>query len=58
MLQLSKILHTRSEWKRKAIERAAEIREFRKDKRRHQQKIAQLKAQIKELTQSSIKKNT
>ena len=43
MLQLSKILHSRDEWKNKAIERSAEIREFRKTQKRHLEKIAALK---------------
>ena len=43
MLQISKILHSRDEWKNKAIERSAEIREFRKTQKRHLEKIAALK---------------
>ena len=49
MLQQSKILHGRDEWKKKAIERGDDIREFRKNKKRHLEKIAQLKLQRWEL---------
>lgn len=43
MLQLSKILNSRDEWKNKATERAAELRELRKTQQRHLNKIAELK---------------
>ena len=45
MPQISKILNSRDEWKNKAIERAAELREFRKSQQRHLEKIADLKRQ-------------
>ena len=43
MPQISKILNSRDEWKIKATERAAELREFRKTQKRHLEKIAELK---------------
>ena len=51
MLQTSKILHSRDEWKNKAIERSAEIREFRKTQKRHLEKIAELKLRNREMEQ-------
>jgi len=45
MLQISKILNSRDEWKNKATGRAAELREFRKTQQRHLEKIADLKRQ-------------
>ena len=45
MPQISKILNSRDEWKNKAIERAAELRELRKSQQRHLEKIANLKRQ-------------
>jgi uncharacterized coiled-coil DUF342 family protein len=52
MLQYSKVVRSRDEWKRKAVERAEEIREHRKAQKRHQRKIAQLKADISALEQA------
>jgi len=49
MLQMSKILNSRDEWKNKATERAAELREFRKTQNRHLEKIAELKRQNHQL---------
>ncbi|SMG65196.1 hypothetical protein BMETH_3143135275669, partial [methanotrophic bacterial endosymbiont of Bathymodiolus sp.] len=43
MVQLSKILHSRDNWKRTTIECRYEIREFKKTKQRHLKKIAELK---------------
>jgi len=43
MLQQSKLLNSRDEWKNKATERAAELRELRKTQKRHLAKIAELK---------------
>ena len=58
MLQLSKILHGRDEWKKKAIERGNEIREFRKNQKRHLEKIAQLKLHNREMQKTmEVKKN-
>ena len=49
MLQMSKIANSRNAWRKKATERADEIREFRKTQKRHLEKIAELKRQICEL---------
>lgn len=49
MLQMSKIIHSRDEWKQKAVGRATEIREFRKTQKRHPEKIAGLKQQVQQL---------
>jgi transposase InsO family protein len=58
MLQRSKLICSRDEWKHKAVQRAGEIREHRKTQRRYQQRIAQLKAQICALEQAGeVKKN-
>jgi len=46
MLQISKVLKSRDEWKNKAVERATEIREFRKTEKRHLKKMAELKRQL------------
>jgi len=59
MLQLSKILHGRDEWKKKAIERGDEIREFKKTQKRHLEKIAQLKLHNREMQKTiEVKKNS
>jgi hypothetical protein len=59
MLQLSKILHGRDEWKKKAIERGDEIREFKKNQKRHLEKIAQLKLHNREMKKTiEVKKNS
>ena len=47
MLQQSKILRSRDEWREKAIERADEIREYRKSENRHQKTIGELKHTVK-----------
>jgi len=52
MLQMSKLIGSREEWKRKAVERANEIRELRKTKKRYQEKIAELKAEINTIQQA------
>lgn len=49
MLQMSKILRSRDEWKRKTIQCNVELREFRKTQKRHLQKIAELKLDKREL---------
>jgi len=58
MLQRSKIIRSRDEWKLKAVQRAGEIREHRKTQRRYRQKIAQLKVKIWALEQSAEEKKT
>lgn len=49
MLQYSKLLRGREEWKAKAIARGDENREQRKTIKRYQQRIAELKDQNKML---------
>ena len=51
MLQMSKLLRSREEWKNKAVRRAEENREFRKSKKRYQERIGVLKAQLAALEQ-------
>ena len=51
MLQQSKILRSRDEWREKAIERADEIREYRKSENRHQKSVGELKQTVKNLQQ-------
>lgn len=46
MIQMSKVVRSRDDWRRKAIERALKIRELKKNKKRYQKKIAELKTQI------------
>ena len=58
MPQISKILNSRDEWKNKAIERAAKLRELRKSQQRHLEKIADLKRQNCQLELLVEKKNT
>jgi hypothetical protein len=59
MLQNSKILKSRNEWREKAINRALENREHRKTNNRHKQTISQLKKEIIELKQIvKLKKNS
>lgn len=55
MLQLSKVIQSRDEWKSKATQRANENREHRKTEKRHQEKIAELKEQITALEKSNNK---
>ncbi len=58
MLQKSKVIQSRDDWRKKAVGRANEVRELRKIKKRHQQRIAELKAQISATEQVNSKKNT
>jgi predicted nuclease with TOPRIM domain len=55
MLQMSKIIRSRDDWKRKAVEQANENRELRKTKKHHQDKIAELKTQIKTMAEDKKK---
>lgn len=57
MPQMSKILHSRNEWKEKAIQRANELREQKKTQKRHLQKIAELKAHLKAAEACDSEKN-
>lgn len=49
MLQQSKLIRSRNEWKDKAVSRSIEIRRHRKTNRRHQKKIIELQEKIKQL---------
>jgi len=53
MLQLSKILKSREEWKYKAIQRGDDIREFRKSQKRYQERIIELKRANGELQEAA-----
>jgi uncharacterized coiled-coil DUF342 family protein len=59
MLQLSKIIRSRDDWREKAVQRADEIREHRKTHKRHLKKIVEIKQQLNELQQAAedTKKN-
>jgi hypothetical protein len=51
MLQLSKLMKSRDEWRSKAVLRATEIREHKKTEKKNKEKIAELKNQINEIEQ-------
>ena len=53
MLQISKIIKSREDWKDKAIQRGCEIRESRKSRKRHLETIAELKRTNRKLMQSA-----
>lgn len=58
MLQYSKIVKSRQEWKDKATIRADENRQHRKAKKLNVETIAKLKAKIRRLEQAvEVKKN-
>ena len=56
MLQMSKLIRSRNNWREKAVQRANELREFRKSNRRYQARIESLKDQVNELEQEVKKK--
>ncbi len=58
MLQTSKLYQARNNWRKKAIERADEIREYRKTTKRHKETILELKEEIKRLKQELGKEET
>ena len=58
MLQTSKLYQARNDWRKKAIERADEIREYRKTTKRHKETISELKEEIKRLKQELGKEDT
>ncbi len=58
MLQKSKLIRSRDEWKDKAVQRSYEIREHRKSRKRYLEQIAGLKAQVREMSQSEVDKKT
>jgi len=57
MLQQSKLIRSRNEWKDKAVQRANEIRELKKARKRLKEKIAELKALNSAIGPSTDKKN-
>ena len=58
MLQHSQMVKSRKEWKDKAAIRADENRQHRKAKKLNVEKIAKLKAKIRQLEQAiEVKKN-
>lgn len=58
MLQLSKLIQSREDWKNKAIQRATANREQRKQTLFHQRRISELKARVKKLERSIGDKKT
>ncbi|MDI1230789.1 MAG: hypothetical protein PSU93_06550 [Methylobacter sp.] len=59
MPQQSKLIHSRDEWRDKAIRRGDENREHRKVRKRYRDSIAQLKAHNRALQQIiAAKKNS
>jgi len=56
MLQHSKLLNSRNDWRSKAIQRGQALCEMRKTVRRYQAQIAQLKAELKQVQQPLEKK--
>ena len=59
MLQASKIIQSRNDWKDKAVKRATEIREYRKTQARNKDSISELKAQLKASEKTTVgKKNS
>ncbi len=60
MLQQSKLLRSRDEWKTKAVLRATENREYRKADKRHREQLIDLKKENEELRLSveELKKNS
>jgi hypothetical protein len=51
MLQTSKLIQSRNEWRSKAVKRAEDNREHRRTHKRDQQTIAELRSQVKHLEQ-------
>lgn len=58
MLQTSKLYQARNDWRKKAIERADEIREYRKTTKRHKETISELKEELKKIKQQLNKEET
>ena len=60
MLQQSKLLRSRDEWKTKAVHRSTENREYRKADKRHREQLIALKKENEELRLSvdDLKKNS
>lgn len=53
MLQRSKLINSRDDWRNKAIQRANELREHRKADKRLRTQIIRLKHELKELQQAA-----
>ena len=58
MLQISKVVRSRDEWKEKATQRGDKLREFRKTQKRHQEQIAALKLRNREIERTLKDKKT
>ncbi len=58
MLQKSKLIRSRDEWKDKAVQRSYEIREHQKSRKRYLEQIAGLKARVREMSQAEEDKKT
>jgi len=56
MLQNSKIIQSRNDWRRKAVKRAEKIREYKKSQKRHLLKIEKLQEQNTILQQKLYEK--
>jgi len=52
MLQHSKVIGSRDDWRRKSVQRAEELRESKKTQKRYREKIEELKAQVRALQQT------
>jgi hypothetical protein len=58
VLQKSKLIRSRDEWKDKAVQRSYEIREHRKSRKRYLEQIAGLKTRVREMSQAEEDKKT
>ena len=54
MTKLARLRRSRDNWKRKASDRAEQLRESRKTKARYQKRLETLRARIKLLEQGSV----
>ena len=52
MIQEKRLEISRNCWKRRAVSRGTKLRELRKNERRHQERIQQLKEELKKKTDS------
>jgi len=57
MLQQSKLIRSRKEWKGKAVQRANKVRELKKTNKRLKEKIAELKSLNSTVKPGAVKKN-
>lgn len=61
MLQYSKLLNSRNEWREKATKRSVKMKEFRKEQKGYRAKIVELKQRnrkLEQLTKDKKKENT